>query len=121
MPRLATIAVSALPLLAACAGDETAAAYGGAGRAWHLVEPEGAATLDFGDRGRIAGTLPCGPWSARLRVPYPWFEAEALAAAPACAGDGLLAMLAAMRQVEIAGDVLILRDEAGREMVFEAR
>ncbi|MGR3760782.1 META domain-containing protein [Roseobacteraceae bacterium NS-SX3] len=115
--------------LTAC-GDETVAGYGASGKVWKLAEIDGAgfpaaATLSFPQRGRIAGTAPCNNFSGAMTAPYPWFEAETLAVTRRACADldaeaAFLAALQDMREAEVLGDVLILRNEAGREMLFKA-
>lgn len=116
--------------LSLCDGDETASGHGAAGATWVLAELDGAAfparaTLAFPEPGSIAGEAPCNRYFARQSVPYPWFRAEAIVATRRACADlaaetRYLRALEAMTLVEVAGDVLILRDEAGREMVFRA-
>jgi heat shock protein HslJ len=81
--------------------------------------------LRFTEDGKIAGNAPCNSYSGTLSAPYPWFEVTELTATrAACAGleaEGYyFAALIAMTQSEVAGDVLILRNEDGHEMVFKA-
>ncbi len=128
MMRLALI----LPLLALfqCDKDESVAAYGAADRTWALQEIDGqpfeaSALLRFPEEGRIEGNAPCNSYTGTLNAPYPWFEIADLAATrAACTGleaEGMyFAALMAMTQSEVSGDVLILRDEDGHEMVFKA-
>lgn len=121
---------SALLGLSHCARDETVSAYGGAGVVWTLAEIDGMpaaapATLSFPEPGRIAGQAPCNGYSGRMEAPYPWFEITGLAVTRrACAAlaeeTRFLDALAAMTLVEVSGDVLILSDETGREMVFRS-
>ncbi|RLK08148.1 META domain-containing protein [Ruegeria conchae] len=127
MLRLALL----LPLaLFQCNEDETVAAYGAADQTWALQEIDGepfeaSALLRFPEEGRIEGNAPCNTYSGKLNAPYPWFEIADLAATRA-ACDGLeaegfyFAALMAMTQSEVSGDVLILRNEDGHEMVFKA-
>ena len=113
-----------------CDRDETVAAYGAADRAWALHEVDGqpyeaSALLQFPEEGRIAGNAPCNSYQGVLSAPYPWFEIKDLTATrAACAGleaEGFyFAALMAMTQSEVSGDVLILRNEDGQEMVFKA-
>jgi len=125
--------VVALPLLLgvwSCDGDESVARYGAGDTTWTLTEIDGTAyparaTLSFPGDGRIAGTGPCNRFSGEQTLPYPWFGAEAIAATRrACPGLDLetayFAALEAMTLSEVAGDVLILRNDDGREMVFRA-
>ena len=111
-------------------GDESVAGHGAAGVTWALSELDGApfaarATLGFPEAGRIAGQGPCNRYSGEQTVPYPWFATENITstrrACPDLAAEqAFFAALAAMTLSEVAGDVLILRDDTGREMVFRA-
>ncbi|MFY2825278.1 META domain-containing protein [Ruegeria sp. MALMAid1280] len=121
-----------LPLLALfqCEKDETVAAYGAADRTWALQEIDGqpyeaSALLRFPETGKIEGNAPCNSYSGTLNAPYPWFEVTDLTATrAACAGleaEGFyFAALMTMTQSEVSGDVLILRNDDGHEMVFTA-
>lgn len=121
-----------LPALALgqCGQDETATAYGAAGQVWQAQSIDGVAfaaeaTLRFPEPGRIAGQGPCNSFTARLDAPYPWFEiADLVATRAACpeleAEGAFFAALLAMEQIEVSGAVLILRNEAGHEMLFRA-
>ncbi|GGH38768.1 META domain-containing protein [Cribrihabitans marinus] len=60
-----------------------------------------------------------------MDAPYPWFEVGALAVTRrTCpqmpAERRFLAALGEMSQAEVSGDILILRNAAGGEMVFTA-
>jgi heat shock protein HslJ len=126
--RLALI-VAALSLPGACR-DETVRAHGGDANLWHLQSIDGApfvaqATLEFPAPGQIAGEAPCNSYSAQQTAPYPWFSAEKLTTTRRTCPDlaaetSFLRALEAMTLVEVAGAVLILSNDAGREMVFEA-
>ncbi|MEM1004129.1 MAG: META domain-containing protein [Pseudomonadota bacterium] len=121
-----------LPLLVMfqCQKDETVAAYGAADQTWALQEIDGrpyeaSALLRFPQDGKIEGNAPCNSYSGTLSAPYPWFGIEDLTATrAACAGleaEGFyFAALLAMTQSEVSGDVLILRNEDGHEMIFKA-
>ena len=127
--RLA-LALAGVLAAAGCVADETVAAYGGANRIWTLTELDGAAfaaraTLTFPERGQIAGEAPCNRFSGSMTTPYPWFETGPIAstkrACPELAAEQtFFAALGAMTQSEVLGDTLILRNDAGREMVFTA-
>ncbi len=115
-----------LVALAACGGDETVAAYGGAG-SWELREIDGVATdglsLTFGPDGAVAGEAPCNLLTTTQTAPYPWFELSGIAmtrrACPDLAlEEELIARLSAMTLSEVSGDVLILSDPEAGEMVF---
>jgi len=119
-----------LTLLSTCWNDESVGAYGAADRVWVLSELDGTpfpqrATLTFPDAGTIAGKAPCNSYSGAMTVPYPWFEAKNLAvtrmACPDLAAETqFFSALSDMTLSEVAGDVLILSTDSGREMVFKA-
>ncbi|WP_271951331.1 META domain-containing protein [Ruegeria faecimaris] len=121
------LSLSGLPQ---CQKDETVAAYGAAEREWALQEINGqpynaSALLRFLEEGKVTGNAPCNSYTGRLNVPYPWFELTGLTATrAACAGleaEGIyFAALLAMTQSEVSGNLLILRNEDGQEMVFKA-
>ncbi len=116
--------------LCACMGDETVAQYGGADAEWQLVEIDGnpfdaRATLNLAEPGKITGQAPCNRYFGTQRAPYPWFAAKGIGATRrACpdlaAEQHFLKALGDMTLSEVAGDVLILSNDAGREMVFKA-
>ncbi len=118
-----------LPILG-CA-DETISGYADPTAVYKLVTLDNAAftaeaTISFPEEGHIAGSGPCNRWSASQAVPYPWFEPGPVLstkrACPALAEEGaFFAALAEMTLAEVQGSVLILSNDAGREMVFEAR
>lgn len=113
-----------------CEQDETVAGYGTADQLWQLTELDGAAfaaraTLRFPEPGQIAGEAPCNRYSGTMTTPYPWFDAgQVISTRRACpdleAEDAFLGALSAMTEAEVTGDTLILRNGAGREMVFRA-
>lgn len=119
-----------LLLCTACRGDETLAAYGAGDKTWKLIELDGApftarATLTFPEPGRITGQAPCNRFNSTQNAPYPWFEmGEAMTTRMACPEMAeetrFLSALSAMTQSEVLGNSLILRNETGGEMVFEA-
>ena len=118
------------PALSGCFKDETLTGYGAAGQTWILQELDGKAfaseaRLTFPAPRRIAGKTPCNRFSGKQSAPYPWFQAEALAvtrmACPELPQEArFLEALQEMREVEVSGPVLILRNEQGREMLFTA-
>ncbi|SPJ30096.1 META domain-containing protein [Falsiruegeria mediterranea] len=121
-----------LPFLALlqCSSDETIAAYGAAGLTWELQSIDAGRfsvpiTLTFPETGRIAGQAPCNAYRATLDAPYPWFELKAFGAdtseCPHLVEEGTyFAALLLMTQSEVSGNTLILRSDAGNEMVFTA-
>ncbi|MCB4457501.1 META domain-containing protein [Leisingera sp. McT4-56] len=127
--RCAALICSML-LASACTGDETLSAYGAAGKTWQLHSIDGdpfaaAATLSFPEPGRIAGRAPCNSFHGGQTAPYPWFETGPLAvtraACPQLAEEAVfLKALEEMSLSEVSGDVLILSNEEGREMLFKA-
>jgi len=119
----------AMSILGYCK-DETVSGHGGQAATWVLQSIDGTpfetrATLTFPEEGTLAGEAPCNRYSARQTVPYPWFSAERIIATKrACpdldAENRYLRALERMTLAEIAGDTLILSNDAGREMVFRA-
>lgn len=113
-----------------CSSDETVAAYGAAGVTWELQSIDTnrfsvPITLTFPGSGKIAGQAPCNAYRAALDAPYPWFELKAFGAdtveCPHLVEEGTyFAALLSMTQSEVSGGTLILRNDAGNEMVFTA-
>ncbi len=116
--------------LTACIGDETVAGYGGADRIWVVTELDGTpftarATLQFSEAGRITGETPCNRYSGVMTTPYPWFGVtQVVSTRMAClnldAEAKFLEALTAMTLSEVLGDVMILSNDADREMLFKA-
>ncbi|MEM8590982.1 MAG: META domain-containing protein [Pseudomonadota bacterium] len=123
-------ATALLVLLAACGPDETISGFVDPAQRWQLVELGGVAweviaTVQFPEEGRVVGRGPCNRFSGAQAAPYPWIDIGPLAvtrmACPELEAEGaFLAALEAAAFAEVSGDVLILTDEAGREMVFKA-
>lgn len=113
-----------------CQRDETVSGHGGGAAEWNLVSIDGAAfearaTVEFPEEGAIAGKGPCNSYRGEQTAPYPWFDADRISvtrqACPELEAEArFLEMLTAMTQVEVAGGILILSNDAGREMVFRA-
>lgn len=131
MTLLRTGLMIAATLLAAnCKGDETVANYGGSANDWRLTHLDGRAfparaTLSFGEGGTISGEAPCNRYFGTQEAPYPWFSARNIGATrracPALKQETLfLQALSEMTLSEVAGDTLILSNDAGREMLFRA-
>lgn len=124
--------LAALPLLlaSACAGDESVAKYGGAGKVWVLSEIDNTpviarATLEFDKAGWIKGQAPCNRYSTRQSAPYPWFKVgPTMATKMACpdldSENRFFRALGEMSLSEVSETTLILSNDAGRSMVFKA-
>lgn len=122
-----------VPLLAGlvdCTGDETLSGYGAADVTWKLIEINGTAfqaeaTLQFPEEGKITGEGPCNSFFGAQTLPYPWFMADQIAstrrACPELGSEALmLQTLEKMTLAEVSANVLILSNDAGEQMVFEA-
>lgn len=128
--KLALLPLLVATLAASCDRDETLTAYGAADRIWTLQSLDGApfgarATLIFPAEGRLAGMAPCNSFRGSQTAPYPWFAAgPLLTTRRACpelgAEQEFLRALEEMSLAEISGDVLVLSNDRGREMVFSA-
>lgn len=126
--RLALVLV-AMSLLGYCQ-DETVSGHGADSATWALRSIDGTAfsaraTLTFPEEGTLAGEAPCNRYSGQQTVPYPWFSADRITSTRIACPDldaetRYLRALSEMTLAEIAGDTLILSNDAGREMVFRA-
>ncbi|MBM7070117.1 META domain-containing protein [Actibacterium sp. 188UL27-1] len=124
-----TICLISLLLLSFCQPDETISAYAGTGSQWRLVsiddQPfEASADLLFPEEGEVTGAGPCNTFTARQTAPYPWIEVRDIAAARRACPDLpaetiFFEALEAMALAEVSGDILILTDESGRQLIFE--
>ena len=122
--------IALVTALAGCWGDETISRYAGRDTVFRLIELDGApfsarATIQFSQEGAITGQAPCNGYFATQTVPYPWFKAEGIGATRMACPDlntetQFLTALGEMGLSEVFGDTLILRNDAGREMVFKA-
>jgi len=111
--------------------DETISGFADTAATYHLTSIDGtafdaAATIVFQGQGNASGTAPCNTWSAEQRVPYPWFELGPIAATKRACADleaeaTFFQALGEMSLAEISGTILILSNDAGREMLFEAQ
>ncbi|WP_377510963.1 META domain-containing protein [Octadecabacter sp. R77987] len=116
--------------LAGCWGDETISGYADPDREYRLIELDGTAfdaraTIQFSEEGRVTGQAPCNRYFAAQTVPYPWFNVENIGATRMACPDldteaRFFAALEEMSLAEVLGDTLILRNDAGREMVFKS-
>ena len=110
--------------------DDALAAYGAGDLVWRLTEVDGAAapaslTLEFAEDGAVSGAAPCNRFAAQNTAPYPWFALSPILATkracPALAQEQeYLTLLQSITQSEVLDNVLILRNDAGQEMVFIA-
>jgi heat shock protein HslJ len=117
-------------LLASCLKDETISGYADPTTVYQLIEMDGnavatKATISFPNEGLVKGEGACNSFSANQTAPYPWFELRAIratrAACPELAHEtAYLKRLSESATIEVSGDILILRDEAGNELVFNA-
>lgn len=117
-------------LLNAYLKDESVSGFTDAVVVYRLEEMAGqpfaaTATISFPKSGQVQGTAPCNRYSASQTVPYPWFEISELEATERACADlatetEFFAALQAMTLVEVAGDLLILSDEEGAQMIFRA-
>ncbi|MFV2002625.1 MAG: META domain-containing protein [Paracoccaceae bacterium] len=83
------------------------------------------ATISFPAPGTIRGKGPCNSFAAELTAPLPRIQIGAIRATrrgcPDLAQETLFFnALESMMWIEISGATLILRNEAGRELVFQA-
>lgn len=118
-------------LVAACAGDETLTGYVPHDTTWSVQEIAGqpfagAASLSFPEAGKIAGKAPCNQFAGRITTPYPWFEVRDMAVTRmACPDlpleDFFFETLAQMTLAEVSGNILILSDELGTQIVLTAQ
>ena len=111
--------------------DETISGFVDTAVAYRLTTIDGAAfeasaTINFQGQGDASGEGPCNRWSAEQRVPYPWFELGPIAATKRACADleaeaTFFQALGEMSLAEVSGTFLILSNDDGREMVFEAQ
>lgn len=126
---LITAAIAAFTL-AGCK-DETISGYADRKVAWKLLEIDrkpfdADATIAFPKHGQIVGQAPCNSYTSEQKAPYPWFEIGPIAATrKACDAmdeeSRFFTALTQMREIEAQGDMLIMSNEAGRQMVFLAQ
>lgn len=113
----------------ACKTDETISGYVDTEATWTLVELGGKpfaarATMTFPEKGTVAGNAPCNSYRANQSVPLPWFEIGPILSTKMACRDLAIEQkffeaLGEMSLAETLGDTLILRNDAGREMVFK--
>jgi len=124
MLRLRSALAVLLPL-AGCAQDETISGFAGVGSEWRYQgSSAGVVTLAFPEQGQVTGQGPCNRYFAAQTAPYPWFELGPVGSTKmACpelqAEAAYFTNLQAMTLAEVSGDVLILSNDAGDQMVFD--
>lgn len=115
--------------LAACKNDETVAGYDG-GQIWRLTELDNApfdapATLQFGAGGKVTGQAACNSFFSEQSKPYPWVGFGPIGSVRMMcpqmpAETAFFSALTDMTLAEVSGDMMILSNDAGRQMVFKA-
>lgn len=123
------LSVLALLSLVACS-DETISGYADPDAVYRLTEIDGAvytgtATIIFPEEGSVRGEAPCNSWFASQSAPYPWINLGPIGATRRACPDleaerTYFDAVSAMTLAEVQGPVLILSNDAGREMVFRA-
>ncbi len=119
-----------IPLvLSACKFDESISGYTDADTTWVLVELDSKpftarATIAFPSKGKVTGQAPCNTFGSTQTVPLPWFKlgpivSTKMACPDLAAEQVFFAALEDMSIAETLNDTLILRNDAGREMVFK--
>lgn len=119
-----------IPLaLIGCKSDETISGYADAGAVWTLTELDGkpfsaSATISFPTKGKVNGKAPCNTYASNQTKPMPWFEmgpvmSTKMACPELAAEQQFFNSLNAMTLAEVQGNILILSNDAGREMVFK--
>ena len=121
----------ALAVLASCAPREPVVGYDDRETVYELQQIDGAsfpagATLRFPERGRVAGTLPCGTFAAQQTATYPWFllshfEVFGGRCPDHAAQERAVHALASVSRARFLGPDLILSGEDAPRMVFSAR
>lgn len=125
-----TMILAALTGLFSCA-DETLSGYGAAETIWVLQEVDDTAfsaraTIQFPEEGQIQGEAPCNTFRGAQSSPYPWFKVEGVAvtrkACPEMEAEAqFFDALNAMTLAEVGEDTLLLNNDDGRSMVFQAQ
>ncbi len=125
---LRTALITALTL-SACLQDETVAAFDD-DQIWTLQEPdnslfEATASLSFKDDGKVTGQAPCNTFFTEQTKPYPWIGFGPIGTTRMICTDieaekRFLSALMEMTLVEVSGEVMILSNDAGRQMLFKA-
>lgn len=114
--------------LTGCKSDETISGYTDANAVWTLTEVNNTAftaraTITFPAEGKVSGKAPCNSYSSSQTVPLPWFKlgpilSTKMACADLAAEQIFFTNLGAASLAEVRGNILILSNETGLEMVF---
>jgi heat shock protein HslJ len=129
--RMKFIVLVLLLILPACIKDETVSGYTDTETVWRLVEIDGIATdqtvtIQFPEEGRFTGQAPCNRYFGAQTVPYPWFKAETIGSTKMACPDlaakvAYFKALTAMTLIKVSGDSLLLTNDAGGSLFFEAQ
>ena len=111
--------------------DETISGYADRDVIYALEEMFGepvtwSAEIQFPEKGKVVGAGPCNRFFAKQGVPMPWVEIRQIAATKRACSDlaaehQYFQALQNMSLAEIAGPFLILSDDDGQELVFQAK
>jgi len=120
-----------IALLAGCAADETVSGFLDPQATYVLSSVSGTpfparATITFPGAGKVLGEAPCNRWSGAQTLDYPLVKiGPILSTKRSCEQQAnetaFFTALEAMKRVEATGNVVILSDGAGAEMVFRAQ
>lgn len=118
-------------IVSACLPDETISGYADPDAIYYLQELDGAqfaalATISFPKKGSIRGDGACNSYFASQSAPYPWLDLGPITATRATCTEQpqetqFFTALAQMTLVEVLDDLIILRNDDNREMVFRIR
>lgn len=119
-----------LPIfLAGCLKDETISGFVDPKATYQLTEINGAAftaraEISFPAKGSVLGKAPCNSFSAEQTAPYPWFEIGSMTVTRAACAQmeaeaEFFKAFGSMSLIEASGNVVILRNDDGDEMVFK--
>lgn len=122
------ISLILLSILTSCFKDETVSGQTDNDVVWLLStinEAPVAAriTITFPEQGKIAGQAPCNAYFGDQTAPLPWFDVKGIGATRmACPELELesqyFELLQNMTTAEITGDTLVLRNDAGKSLMF---
>jgi heat shock protein HslJ len=123
------ISLILLSILTSCFKDETVSGQTDGDVVWLLASINEATanarvTIAFPEEGKIVGQAPCNRYFGDQTAPLPWFEVKMLGSTKMACPDLELEsqyfeLLQKMTTVEIIGDTLALRSDAGDVMVYK--